>query len=109
MDMGADIFESLYAELPAARISVRLRGREVIARGLSSGIDISDRATDEGLLMESGGNVRFLRDEEPDRRAGVGDVIEYKAAHMARYRKVKVSSRADMGGLVTLEVKAEYD
>jgi len=109
MSMASDILSAAYSALTDAQCKVRLRNRDVITRAVCTGIDFASDPTEMGLTMQSGGTVRYLRADEPSRRASEGDIIEIKMAHMTKYQAVRVTLRRDIGGAVRLEVSGEFE
>ena len=108
MSLGVDIFNDLYDALEDARVRVRIGGRTVIAEALSAGITLADDNTDEGILIESDGAVQYRFADEPTPRVVAGDVIEIKAPHQTKYRRVRANDRLDLAGVVTINVRAEF-
>ncbi len=109
MSLGATAFNALYATLTDAQCKVRLRNRDVIVKAVCTGIDFASNSSESGIVMQSGGTVRYLRADEPSQRASEGDVVEVKMAHMTKYQAVRVTLRHDIGGAVRLEVSGEFE
>ncbi len=106
-DYGTRNFESAYA-IPMIRGTVRLRKRDVIARAVCTGVERMREPSEQGLVTDPRGTVRYLLSEEPTPRVKPGDVLEIKLPYMTDYLTVRCEARNDIGGAVRLEVEAEF-
>jgi hypothetical protein len=75
---------------------------------LCTGLDEIRAATDQGMLSGYNGNVRYAASAEL-RPVLAGDVIEIKRTADAKYIRVRVGSRHQIGGAVRLTIAAEFE
>jgi hypothetical protein len=101
--------------LAAARNSaIGIDGACIVKLGRSeweaicTGLDEIRAATDQGMLSGYTGNVRYLASEE-SKDVLAGDVVEIKRPQDARFIRVRVGSRHQIGGAVRLTIAAEFE
>lgn len=110
-DIAAQIFTSLYNELPDGRCTVRYKERTVISQAWTSGLEVSRVNEDNGQVDTLTGAVRYLTSSET--AAGitieVGDKVEIKQDFDADYQDARVVDRFQKAGAVRLSLGAEYE
>ncbi len=97
------IFNALYASLAEARAQVRIDGKTVIARALSSGIGRTRESSEQGLYGAAVDQVRVLLADVPAGKLALGNEIEV-AVNGGAWVKLRIAARKDTGGVVTLTV-----
>lgn len=110
MSIAATAFEAIYATLTDLRCRVRVGGRTVITRAVTSGISFTRDDMDEGQADAPAGNTRFLAEDEPTPKIKVGDVIEimFTANGETKYSKYRVMTRMALAGVVRLEIEGAH-
>ncbi len=106
--MAAEAFEAIYDSMTEARATLRVGGRETIARCLCSGLPRARVDTDEGQVLTAPTVVRYLKAEESRTEPEVGDTVELQSDAIGDRVRVRVVERLPHGGMVRLTVEAEY-
>jgi hypothetical protein len=75
---------------------------------LCTGLDEIRASTDQGIMSGYSGNVRYLASVE-SKQILAGDVIEIKRVNDAKFLKVRVGNRHQIGGAVRLSIAAEFE
>lgn len=106
MDTHTKAFDLLYDSMPEARCTVRVNGRDVIERAMCSGQEYLRAFTDEGSTAGASISVRFVLSSEPSKKCEVGSVIELHTEEVAGWVRLRVASRRDAAGLVSLTLES---
>ena len=114
--MGSPSASAIVGSVPsAATVALRVVSGELagsVTSAICTGIDFTRVSTEQGLLVEHDGVVRYGAAGEPAAWAAdnaiVGQVVELKQYGETEWRRVRVLTRRNTLGMVRLNVKAEF-
>ena len=105
---AASIFNDLYSHMTEARASVRVDGRDIIAKALCSGVETIREDTDQGTIPASNIMLRILASDEPHGKMELGDRVEVKMDTETDWRKMRIRGKMATGMVMRYSIEAEY-
>ncbi len=102
----AATFDDVYTRMSEAQAEIR-RGRDVIAKALTSGIEKIREESDFGQMAATGMYVRYLATDDLTPTIDTGDAIDVRMSG-GSWHPFRVGAKQTTGGVARLALEAEF-